>query len=83
MRTRTTRDPRPIAGVTFYDLNRMLLETEDVAQLQRWLDEAVAEGVLYRALRVHGRLNGVRRQQELKAIKAACDAAQRRKEKAA
>jgi len=74
---KATAAPESVAGLTFYDLNALLLQTEDVDLLQKWLNQTVAEGILYRALRIHGRLNGVRRQQELSRIRKACSAAQK------
>ena len=77
-RTRTTKAKRQDAvRTTFAELNAALLATEDVATLERWLADAVAAGVMYRALRVHGRLNGVRRREEIARIKIQCDAARR------
>jgi hypothetical protein len=49
-----------------------LLLCSDVATLQRWLAVTVTGGMLYRALRVHGRMNAVRRAQELEEIKRKC-----------
>jgi hypothetical protein len=56
-------------------MNTALLACEDVGQLQRWLTETVASGLLYRALRVHGRMNCVRRAQEIRNIKTTIAAA--------
>ena len=50
-------------------LCKALLECGHVPTLQRWLDETVSTGSLYRALRVHGRLSAVRRAQELEALR--------------
>jgi hypothetical protein len=61
-----------INAMSWPQLNDALLECEDVAKLSRWLKATVATGVRYRALRVHGRMNAVRRDQELRAIHAAC-----------
>jgi hypothetical protein len=48
----------------------VLLECDDVPTLQRWLDEIVDEtGSLMRALRVHSRMNVVRRAKEVREIK--------------
>jgi hypothetical protein len=62
---------------SYSDLNTKLLACKDLKQLQTWLSDTVASGVLYRALRIHGRLNTVRRAQEIDAIKKTCMAAQK------
>ena len=62
---------------SYNDLNIRLLACTDLAALHKWLSATVASGVLYRALRVHGRLNAVRRAQEVAAIKKTCMAAQK------
>ena len=66
-----------VLELCYTDLNNALLECEDQAVLHRWLSATVASGVLYRALRVHGRLNAVRRAQEVATIKKTCMAAQK------
>jgi hypothetical protein len=66
-----------VTRLSYGELNDALLECDDLALLNRWLSEVVASGVLYRALRVHGRLNAVRRAQEVAAIKKTCMAAQK------
>ena len=66
--------------LSYGDLNSALLECTDQKQLHHWLSTTVASGVLYRALRVHGRLNAVRRAQEITAIKKTCMAAQKVRE---
>lgn len=57
---------------TFWALNEELLDCEDTARLGAMLKKEVGAKCLYRALRVHGRLNAVRRAQEIRAIEAAC-----------
>jgi len=61
--------PSTLVGLSWGELNNVLLECEDVPTLQRWLREMTrsASG-RYRALRVHSRMNAVRRAQEVKAI---------------
>jgi hypothetical protein len=66
-----------VTFLSYSDLNTALLECDDLKVLNAWLSATVASGVLYRALRVHGRLNAVRRVQEVQAIKQTCMAAQR------
>jgi hypothetical protein len=66
-----------VTQISYEDLNTALLECDDLMQLNKWLSAVVASGVLYRALRVHGRLNAVRRAQEVQAIKKTCMAAQK------
>lgn len=72
-----------ITKLTYPDMNAALLACEDVGQLQRWLTETVASGLLYRALRVHGRMNCVRRAQEISDIKAKTAAVSRLRKDAA
>jgi hypothetical protein len=62
---------------SYEELNTALLACADLTLLNRWLSAVVASGVLYRALRVHGRLNAVRRAQEVATIKKTCMAAQK------
>ena len=62
---------------SYNDLNTRLLACTDLAALQKWLSDTVASGVLYRALRVHGRLNAVRRAHEIDTIKQTCMASQK------
>jgi hypothetical protein len=66
---------KPVTGVnalTWPKLCEAVLACEDVPTLNRWLKATVEGGqTLYRALRIHGRLNAVRRAQEIKAIHAA------------
>ena len=61
--------------LSWSNLCSQLLLCNDVATLQRWLAVTVTGGVLYRALRVHGRMNAVRRAQELAEIKQKCGVA--------
>lgn len=58
-----------VTKLEWKQLNDNLLTCEDVHVLQHWLDVTVRSGKLYRALRVHGRLNAVRRKQEIAAIR--------------
>ena len=58
--------------LSWSNLCSQLLLCSDVATLQRWLTITVNGGVLYRALRVHGRMNAVRRARELAEIKRRC-----------
>ena len=47
----------------------LLLKTDDVELMRGWLAATVKTGSTYRAMRIHGRMNGVRRAQEIEAIK--------------
>ena len=64
-----------INDVSWTRLNVVLLKCKDTTQLQRWLAETIPTGRLNRALRIHGRLNAVRRAEELVAIKKGTQAA--------
>ena len=66
-----------VLELCYTDLNNALLACTDQNELHQWLSDTVATGVLYRALRVHGRMNAVRRAQEVAAIKKTCMAAQK------
>ena len=67
----------PVVDLSYSEMNDALLACDNQAVLQQWLSATVASGVLYRALRVHGRLNAVRRAQEVAGIKQTIQAAQR------
>lgn len=58
-----------VTQLSWADLNELLINTTDEKQLAKWLEETVRSGSEYRALRVHGRLNAVRRQREIEDIK--------------
>lgn len=60
---------KTVNSLSWPELNRALAALQDVKILQRWLRDTVAGGSLYRALRVHGRMNAVRREQEIAAIR--------------
>ena len=68
-----------VTELSYSEMNDALLACDDQAMLQQWLSATVASGVLYRALRVHGRLNAVRRAQEVAGIKQTIQAAQKAK----
>ena len=61
-----------VAGMSWSRLNAALMETEDERQLASWLEEALASSSLglHRMLRIHGRLNCVRRAREIREIRA-------------
>ena len=66
-----------ITALSYSEMNDALLACNSQEQLHHWLSDTVATGVLYRSLRVHGRLNAVRRAQEVEVIKKTCMAAQK------
>ena len=60
-----------VTGLSWSRLNEALLECDDLVTLQRWMEAAIADGdTLLRVLRIHSRLNVVRRAQEVKALKS-------------
>ena len=61
-----------VNSLTWSQLNVALM-TADERTLTRWLRETVATGSLYRAIRVHGRMNALRKEREIAEIRAACD----------
>lgn len=62
-----------VNALSWGELNTRLTEISDVNLLQQWLDATVAKGgPEYRAVRIHGRLSAVRREQELAGIKEQC-----------
>jgi len=62
--------PTSVVGLSWSQLNTVLLECDDLALLQRWLEQAMKDSnSVNRALRVHGRLCAVRRAREVKAIR--------------
>ena len=66
-----------VTALSYGEMNDALLACDDQNELHKWLSDTIATGVLYRALRVHGRLNAVRRAQEIATIKQTCMAAQK------
>ena len=64
----------PVTALGWPDLCAAVLECDDVPTLQRWLDDMLATATPgeapYRALRIHKRMNKVRRQQELAVIRS-------------
>ena len=62
---------RTPVGMSWSQLNAALMETEDEGKLAAWLKEMLdgASMSMSRALRIHGRLNGVRRAREIKEIR--------------
>jgi hypothetical protein len=70
-----------VAALSWGDLCTELLQCDDVATLQGWLEQELrpdyAQPTLYRALRIHGRMNAVRRAQEITAINKRCAAKMR------
>jgi hypothetical protein len=60
-----------VNNLTWAELNVALM-TADERTLTRWLRDTVAAGSLYRGLRVHGRLNALRKEREIAEIRAAC-----------
>ena len=58
-----------VTVLCYTDLNTELLACNDVDTLQAWLADTVKTGSLYRSIRVHSRMNAVRRAQELADIK--------------
>ena len=60
-----------VNSLTWAELNVALM-TADERTLARWLRETVATGSLYRALRVHGRLNALRKEREIAEIRTRC-----------
>jgi hypothetical protein len=75
MTTFSTRKSRsgglPVSELRWGALNKALLECTDESKLRRWLDDTVRSGHLTRSVRIYGRLNYVRRQREMRDIKAA------------
>ena len=67
--TKRVTDPNELS---WSNLCSQLLLCSDITTLQHWLAVTVTGGMLYRALRVHGRMNAVRRAQELAEIKQRC-----------
>lgn len=62
-----------INALQWKDLNELLLNTDDEPTLRRWLQQTLEGGLpVYRALRIHGRLNAVRRAREIEDIKRKC-----------
>lgn len=62
-----------VNAISWGELNTRLTEISDVTVLRKWLDDTMAKGgPKYRAVRIHGRLNAVRREQELETIKEHC-----------
>lgn len=62
--------PASVAALSWSELNEALLGCEDMRTLGAWLDETVESTMsLARALRVHARLNLVRRRAEMEEIK--------------
>lgn len=72
-----------ITKLSYTALNTTLLECNDVSVLMDWLTKTMATGVLYRALRVHGRMSAVRRAQELAKIRLTIEAVKVARKKAA
>lgn len=58
-----------VAELSWKELCDLLLETDDIGVLHQWVTDMAYGGSLYRTMRVHGRMNAVRRAQEIKAIK--------------
>jgi hypothetical protein len=67
-----------VAELGWPELCHLVLECDDVSTLQRWLDDMLATArrgdAPYRALRIHKRMNKVRRQQELAVIRSRYEA---------
>ena len=63
-----------VTALSWSQLCALLLDTDNVVTLQRWLEQETLAGKMYRALRVHGRMNAVRRDKEIRAIKQSCGA---------
>ena len=59
-------------GLSWSLLNEVLLATENLNDLQQLLEAITTSGRMARALRVHGRMNTVRRAIELREIKRRC-----------
>ena len=69
-------------GLSWARLNEELMATDDEVKLAAWLREALdgASMSMGRMLRIHGRLNGVRRAREIREIQ---DAIKRKKKQRA
>ena len=66
MMVSSKQPPTTVIGLSWSQLNEALLECDDVATLQRWLAEVTAKTKsVHRALRVHSRMNTVRRAKEV------------------
>lgn len=79
--TAVSKLPSSLLCLSWAQLNEVLLECDDLPTLKRWVNEMAAEsGSVYRVVRVHGRMNAVRRAQEIKVIKTMVEM-RRREEK--
>jgi hypothetical protein len=67
-----------INTISWTDLNDLLRKCADLPQLSQWLETAIEDGVISRAVRVYGRLSTVRRAGELRELKAKVMEAQKK-----
>ena len=66
----TIKLPVDVISLSWFRLNEALLKCDDLVVLQQWMEVAITGGdTLLRVLRIHSRLNVVRRTREVKALR--------------